>query len=195
MKKTFLSALVALASLIAFNSCIKIVVDGYSYGISNLTQEQRRHVIHTRQPIDELACDSNIYVIDNKQFKKYIEQQDSCIVYEWMAYCHLNECTPLLFERYCDSLHYTPVLVLDCFCWADFEKFDATHTPRLFPDIQPYGTKRVYKYMDAFCQEITGSDKHLSDFWVFKRGQFQGFMDYEIEDGRIELKPVSENNP
>ncbi|MDO4477388.1 MAG: hypothetical protein Q4B93_05485, partial [Clostridia bacterium] len=65
-------------------------------------------------PIRELACDRNIYIINEEQLKEYIQEQDSCIIYEWMAYCSCY--TPRLFERYCDSTGYKPIIILSSFC-------------------------------------------------------------------------------
>lgn len=172
---------IAFASLILLNSC---VVTGLSSGLNSLTEEQNMRVKRVDVSITELPCNKNIYVVGEAQLMDYIKQQDSCIVYDWIAYCPSNTFTPRTFEHYCDSLHYTPIIVMSSFCRESFVKYDAVHTPLLFPDITPYNTDKVYKYMDALRKNLTGVVSDPYRYWVFKNGKFELFMDsYNDEDG------------
>lgn len=176
-------------SVILLDSC---VVVGFKSGLKALNEEQKARVKRADKSIGDLLCDKNIYIVDEVQLMDHIKQQDSCVVYDWIAYCQQNIFSPRAFEHYCDSLHYTPIIVMSSFCRESFVGYDADHTPLLFPDITPYKTDRVYKYMDMLRKNLTGVESDPYRYWVFIKGHFVRFMDsYRDKTGPI-LVPVED---
>lgn len=176
-----------LMSLVLLDSC---VVAGFSSGLDALGTEQKTRVKKMDLPISELQCDSNIYLVGEKLLMDYIKQQDSCIVYDWIAYCPTNTFSPQTFELYCDSLRYTPIIVMSSFCRESFVKYNASHTPLLFPDITPYKTDRVYKYMYLLRKNLTGVESEPYRYWVFKNGKFDRFLDAFKGKNEPSLEPI-----
>lgn len=187
MNKLLTHLFLAICSFL-LSSCIVV---GYNSGLNQLTTAQKEKVIRTDKPIQVLPCDSNVYIVSETQIQDYIQRQDSCIVFHWYAACPYTF-RPKGFEQYCDSLNYVPIIVMSCFSWHSFNWFDATHTPLLFPDIEPYKTDRVYKYMEMLCQNLTGVAEEPATFWLFKHGKFERFLRRYSDETGVRLITLEE---
>ena len=175
---SYLKNYVLIFSLLLLSSC-RII--GYHDGYNQLSRQNQNKVEKTSAPIGELACDNKIYVVSEEQISNYLEQCDSAIVFRWIPYCPYT-ITPQEFEQFCDENNYKPVIVQTCYCRQSFTLFNAVHTPLLFPDIEKYGTKTVYKYIEKFQVALTGDLKPEYAFWVFNKGKFNRYMrDEEIK--------------
>lgn len=185
MSKSF----VLLWSLLVFpllSSCGLVVVDGFSSKLNRLSEEEKARVFRTDAPIASLPCDSNVYIVGEAQIWDCIRQHDSCVVYDWYPSCPYS-ITPSQFEQCCDSMGYYPIIIMSCFCYHGFNRFDTRHTPILFPDLEPYHTNIVYKYMNQFSKNMTGEEQEMSVFWRYRGGEFISFIYKNWNGGTLKL--------
>ena len=167
MKKIFI-----LFSCIAFTSCGLIEINGVDY--SSLTREEKQHVLKCDKPIDSLRCDGYVYQINVEQMKKYLQNHEDVIVYQYSSFCASDDCiSPYAAEKISNIFGFDFCIVADSYDYLFLT--DDIKAPMLIPDHELYKTQKIGKLNRRFYDELTGVTKEergYNRFFYFRRGEY-----------------------
>ena len=167
MKKIFI-----LFSCIALTSCGLIEINGVDY--SSLTREEKQHVLKCDRPIDSLRCDGYVYQINVEQMKKYLQNHEDVIVYQYSSFCASDDCiSPYAAEKISNIFGFDFCIVADSYDYLFLT--DDIKTPMLIPDHELYKTQKIGKLNRRFYDELTGVTKEergYNRFFYFRRGEY-----------------------
>ena len=167
MKKIFI-----LFSCIALISCGLIEINGVDY--SSLTRKEKQHVLKCDKPIDSLRCDGYVYQINVEQMKKYLQNHEDVIVYQYSSFCASDDCiSPYAAEKISNIFGFDFCIVADSYDYLFLT--DDIKAPMLIPDHELYKTQKIGKLNRRFYDELTGVTKEergYNRFFYFRRGEY-----------------------
>ena len=167
MKKIFI-----LFSCIALISCGLIEINGVDY--SSLTRKEKQHVLKCDKPIDSLRCDGYVYQINVEQMKKYLQNHEDVIVYQYSSFCASDDCiSPYAAEKISNIFGFDFCIVADVYTRLFW--ITNIESPILTIDFNIYNTQNWKKLSRRFYDELTGvtKDEHKwYRFLYFRRGEY-----------------------
>jgi hypothetical protein len=173
-------------AVLLFASC-KIVIIQHAPGhleYNNVRMDDRQKMVFISDsvPLLQLPIDSPyIYVIRAEQLKNYMDNFDSCLIYEFSSRCSSKYCfSPIAVQQLATECHYKFILLLDSF-------LDIASIPYIAPKIDKpifainendYPTSKHDNHTnELFLKSFYGAQSVEKNIWssrylIYKEGQF-----------------------
>lgn len=153
------------------SSCIEINGSGYSI----LSDEDKKHVIICNQPLDSLTNNGNLYAINTKQVKEYLQNKHRVIVYEYLPFCSGESGTnPQTIYEICKQ-KAMDLLVVSSVYDGILPISQNIEFPIFVIDFNPYHTDNYQKYSEEFYKCLTNDDsedRKYSSYHLFEEGKY-----------------------
>lgn len=152
-------------------SCIEINSSGYS----TLSEQEKAHVKVCRSSLNGITKDGNLYKVNVKQVKSWLQHKHMAIVYAYLPFCSGESGRdPIDVKKKCDERHLDLIVISSVYDDL-FPICKKTNFPIFVIDQTPYKTDNYQKYSYEFYSALTNTKSDNGEwetYHLFKNGQY-----------------------
>lgn len=162
----------AMLAALSLASCITINSSGYT----SLSADQKARVVPCQDALEKLPNDGHIYLVTVEQLQQFLNNNDSVLIYEYLASCTSGHCVnPVMVEQDCNNHG-----VLFCIITESYDGIFALpkmEMPILAIDPKPFGKKITKECNKVFFNALTNSTwetRGYGRYYLFEKGKYVG---------------------